>query len=320
MERGCLGIDIGGTSVKLGLFDHKGILLERWNLSTKIGENGTAMIHDIILSVKEKLCQFGIPISQLAGMGIGVPGQVSEDGQVILAENIGWKHVPLGKILEEELNVNVKTENDVNLAALGEVWKGSARSCKSMLFVALGTGVGCGIVEKGKILSGANGAAGEIGHMHVEDHMQKQCVCGKYGCLEQLASGTGLRWLGKRILESSLEPSLLRNEEISAKTIFEAVQKQDSLAIQIAEKFGNYLGKALANCTCLLDPEMIVIGGGVSKAGPVVLDYIKKYYSQYAYQPAGAAEFRLASLGSDAGIYGAAFLALESESGTDPII
>lgn len=311
MEKYCLGIDIGGTSVKFGLFDMDGALLEKWSIPTNIEQNGIHILPDIAASVNSKLKNRKITPEQVSGAGVGVPGQVAEDGTILFAENLGWVHVPLTRELSRMTGLSVQAENDANLAALGEIWQGSAENCHSMIFVTLGTGIGCGIVMKDKILSGANGAAGEIGHMHIEDNMTEQCNCGKYGCLEQLASATGLRRLGKMELEASEEPSLLRQSEVSAKTIFEAVKKKDALAIRVAEKFGEYLGKALANCTCVLNPEIVVIGGGVSKAGVVVLEYIQKYYRQYAYPPCVDTEFRLAALGSDAGIYGGAKLVIE---------
>lgn len=313
MKEYCLGIDIGGTSVKLGLFDMDGVLLEKWGIPTNTEQNGIYILPEVAASVNLTLKSRGIRTEQLAGAGVGVPGQVAEDGTILFAENIGWTKVPLIRELSDLTGLNIRVENDANLAALGEIWCGSARNFHSMIFVTLGTGIGCGIVVKDKIISGANGAAGEIGHMHVEDRMTEQCNCGKYGCLEQLASGTGLRFLGKYFLEASREPSLLRDTEVSARTIFDAVKKNDALAIQVAEKFGEYLGKALANCTCIINPEVVVIGGGVSKAGNVVLEYIEKYYRKYAYPPCMNTEFRLAVLGSDAGIYGGARLVLEKE-------
>lgn len=313
MERYCLGIDIGGTSVKFGLFDMNGILIEKWSIPTDVEQNGKHILSDIADSVNGKVKEREILPEQITGAGVGVPGQVTEDGVVLFAENLGWKQVPITRELSRLTGLSIRAENDANLAALGEIWRGSAKNCHSMIFVTLGTGIGCGVVMKDKILSGANGAAGEIGHMHIEDNMEEQCNCGKYGCLEQLASATGLRRLGKRELEASEEPSLLRRSEVSAKTIFDAVKKKDALAIRVAEKFGQYLGKALANCTCILNPEMVVIGGGVSKAGAVVLEYIGKYYRQYAYPPCLDTEFRLAALGSDAGIYGGAKLVIEED-------
>ena len=311
MKKYCLGIDIGGTSIKSGLFDRQGVLLEKWSIPTRIEENGKHIIGDIKNSTDRKLESLGLDPGQLSGAGVGVPGQVSRQGEVLFAENLGWYHVPLTEELTRRLGMPVRTENDANLAALGEMWKGSGSRCSNLLFVTLGTGIGCGIVADGRILTGAAGAAGEIGHIHIEDRMTEKCNCGKSGCLEQLASGTGLRRMGEWALASSNEPSLLREGEVSARTIFEAAAAGDSLAVRVAEQFGEYLGKALAICTCVLNPQAVLIGGGVSKAGEIVLDYIRKHYRKYAYPPCENTDFRLAALRGDAGIYGGARLMIE---------
>lgn len=308
MKKWCLGIDIGGTSVKFGLFDMEGMLLRKWSIPTRTQECGKNILEDIASSLEKNLRIWGFEREQIAGAWVGVPGLVIEDGTVLHAENLGWDRIAVAEDLKRLTGIPIKVENDANLAALGEIWKGSGKNCHSMLFVTLGTGIGCGIVIDDKILSGVSGAAGEIGHMHVEDHMEKQCNCGKYGCLEQFASATGICWLGNQIMKNSSEDSILRGQEMSARIVFDAVRKQDLLAVRIAEKFGYYLGKALAASACIINPERIVIGGGVSRAGNIILDYVEKYYHKYAYPPCENVEFRLASLGSEAGIYGGARL------------
>lgn len=314
MKNWCLGIDIGGTSVKFGLFDMEGILLKKWSIPTRIQEKGKNILKDIAVSLEKNFTIWGLGREQIVGAGIGVPGLVIEDGTVLHAENLGWDRKAVAREMKNLTGIQVKVENDANLAALGEIWKGSGKNCHSMLFVTLGTGIGCGIVINDKILSGVSGAAGEIGHMHVEDYMTKQCNCGKYGCLEQFASATGICWMGQRALEESAEDSILRGQEMSARIVFDAVRKQDSLAVQIVEKFGYYLGKALAASACIINPERIVIGGGVSMAGNIILDYVEKYYHKYAYPPCENIEFRLASLGSEAGIYGGARLIYQEKN------
>lgn len=311
MKRYCMGIDIGGTSVKFGLFDRKGKLLNKWSIPTRTEDRGSHILEDVAASVNEKLQMQQILPEELVGAGVGVPGQMGHDGIVLFAENLGWEVVPAADFLAERTGLSIRVENDANMAALGELWKGSAASYHSMIFVTVGTGIGGGIIVENRILSGALGAAGEIGHIHVEDHMDTPCNCGNYGCLEQFASATGMKKMAVEILKESDAPSLLREGEVSARTIFEAVKKQDPLAIQVAEKFGGYLGKALAVCSCVVNPEVIVIGGGVSKAGEIVLEYIRKPYEKYAYLPCKKTEFRLAALGSEAGIYGGARLILD---------
>ncbi len=310
MERHCVGIDIGGTSVKFGLFDSEGRLLEKWSIPTRTEKKGTYILPDVADSLNKKLREQNIGKEQVIGVGVGVAGQVSEEGVVLFAENLGWEQVPLTKELSRLTGLSFRAENDANIAALGELWKGSAASYHSMVFVTLGTGVGGAVIVNNKILTGAAGAAGEIGHIHVEDNAGEACNCGNRGCLEQFASGSGLAKLGQKALEASDVPSLLRDREVCAKSIFEAVKKKDTIAMAVAEQFGDYMGKALAACTCVINPEVIVIGGGVSKAGEIILEYVKKYYRKYAYLPCENTEIRLAALGNDAGIYGGARLAL----------
>ncbi len=308
MAKGSIGIDIGGTSVKFGLFDRDGRLQEKWQIPTDTSENGSHILPRIAASVNEKMRDLKIRPDELCGAGVGIPGQMSADGLVLLAENIGWVNVPAAQELSDLTGLTIRAENDANLAALGEMWKGSASGCSSMMFITLGTGIGCGIVIDGKILRGADGLAGEIGHMHVEDALKEQCRCGNYGCLEQLASATGIVRLASRELQSSQEPSCLRDTALSAEAVFSAARRKDALACRVAETFGLYLGKALACCACIVNPEVMVIGGGVSKAGEIVLDYIQKYFREYALPACENTPFRLAALGADAGIYGGAGL------------
>lgn len=290
------GIDIGGTSVKCGLFDPGEKLLEKWIIPTRLEENGAYIVPDLVESLEEKMRAHDLNASCIKGLGVGVPGQVDEDGNVLLAENLGWEQVSLGRMLEEQTGFSVKAGNDANLAALGEYRDGSGAGSRSMMLVTLGTGVGCGIVVDGKILAGAHGAAGEIGHMHVEDRMQEKCSCGKSGCLEQLASARGLVQIAQQ-----MEKGRYR----SAREIFEAASKGESPAVRSVETFGAYLGKALAMCACVLDPEVIVLGGGVSGAGGLLVETVQKHYRRHTFLPCENTRFCLAELGNDAGIYGA---------------
>lgn len=183
-----------------------------------------------------------------------------------------------------------------------------------MILVTLGTGVGGGIIINGKILTGATGAAGEIGHIHVQDGEEDACGCGNHGCLEQYSSATGITRLANKLLKSSKKDSVLRNGEVSAKAVFDAVKERDELAIQVAEQFGEYLGNALSSIAAVVNPEAFVIGGGVSKAGEILLDYIRPYYQKNVFHGSRDAKFKLATLGNDAGIYGAAKLILDMEN------
>ena len=206
--------------------------------------------------------------------------------------------------------MTVTAGNDANVAALGEMWKGGGAGYHNVVMVTLGTGVGGGIIINGKIVTGSNGAGGEIGHIHVTDSVDKPCNCGNTGCLEQVASATGVVYLANKKLASCDTPSVLRDGEVSAKSVFDAVKAGDAVAQEIAEEFGRYLGLACANIAGVVDPQVFVIGGGVSKAGKILFDYIEKYYKKYAFPSCKDAKFALATLGNDAGIYGAAKLML----------
>ena len=302
------GVDIGGTTVKIGLFDVEGNVLDKWEIPTRTENDGEEILPDVADSIREKMKQ--MDKDAIAGVGVGAPGPIDAGGVVHRAVNLGWKTFNVKETLEALINLPVRAGNDANVAALGEMWKGGGAGSDSVVMVTLGTGVGGGIINNGKIVTGVHGAGGEIGHIHVTDDVERNCNCGNRGCLEQVASATGITYLAKRRLQKDDMPSVLRNGQVSAKTVFDAVKAGDALAMEVAEEFGKYLGTALANVACVADPEIFVIGGGVSKAGQVVIDYIKKYYMATAFMTCKQARFALAELGNDAGIYGAAKMVL----------
>ena len=310
--RYCFGVDVGGTTVKLGFFDEEGNLLEKWEIPTRTQENGKHILPDVAASILGKMKEREVSREDIAGVGIGAPGPIDAKGTVYVAVNLGWGTFSLNNELQSLLNLPVEAGNDANVAALGEMWKGGGQGYSNAVAVTLGTGVGGGIIVDGKILSGATGAGGEIGHIHVMDGEQERCNCGNCGCLEQYASATGVVRLAKRRLAMDDKPSVLREcESVSAKAVFDAVKAGDELAMEVAERFGEILGKALAGIAAVVNPEIFVIGGGVSKAGPVLLDYIQKYYTPNAFSGSRGALFSLATLGNDAGIYGAAKMVLD---------
>lgn len=310
MDKVCFGIDVGGTTVKMGLFTLDGQVLDKWEIVTRTENNGENILPDIAKSIEAKLQEKSIDKKDVIGAGIGVPGPVRADGTILKAANLGWGVFNIATTLEELTGLKIKANNDANVAALGEMWQGGGRGYQNVVLITLGTGVGGGIIVNGEIVTGTNGAGGEVGHIHVEDNETESCGCGKKGCLEQMASATGVVRLANKALKETDAPSVLREGEISAKTIFDAVKNNDVLAIEIAEKFGRYLGTALSNIAVITDPEVFVIGGGVSKAGNVLIDYIKKYYDAHAFSACKDAKFALAQLGNDAGIFGAAKLVL----------
>ena len=310
MKEYCFGIDVGGTTVKCGLFSVKGDILDKWEIPTRTENNGVNILPDVAAAIDAKIQEKGIARDTIAGVGVGIPGPVNEDGAVICAVNLHWGYVELEKELEKLTGLTVKAGNDANVAALGEMWKGGGAGYHNVVMVTLGTGVGGGIIVNGKIVTGTHGAGGEIGHIHVEDDETLSCNCGNQGCLEQYASATGVVRLANRMLEATDKASVLRNEEVTAKAVFDAVKAGDELAMEVAEKFGKYLGTALAVIAGVVDPEVFVIGGGVSKDGKILLDYVEKYYKKYVFQGSRDCAFALAELGNDAGICGAAKLVL----------
>ncbi|MBR3683536.1 MAG: ROK family glucokinase [Lachnospiraceae bacterium] len=311
MYKFCFGVDLGGTTVKMGLLTVDGDILDKWEIPTRKEEKGSMILPDIADAILKKIEERGMDKEDIAGIGIGVPGPVDSEGVIYKAANLGWDVFNVAKTLEGLAGLPVKAGNDANVAALGEMWKGGGAGHKNLVAVTLGTGVGGGIIINGEILTGATGAGGEIGHIHMNDEEVDACGCGNKGCLEQYASATGVVKLAKKHLASSDKASALREGEVSAKTVFDAVKAGDSLAKEIAEEFGMYLGKGLAAIAGVVNPEIFVIGGGVSKAGPVLLDYIKKYYVEYVFHGSKNAEFALATLGNDAGMYGAAKLIIQ---------
>ena len=310
MSKYVFGVDVGGTTVKLGFFDVEGNLLDKWEIPTRTENGGEKILPDVADSIKAKMAEKNVAKEEVAGVGIGAPGPIDSQGVVYKAANLGWGVFSIKDVLGELLDMPVMAGNDANVAALGEMWKGGGQGHDDLVAVTLGTGVGGGIIVEGKILTGSVGAGGEIGHIHVEDNETEVCGCGNCGCLEQYTSATGIVRLAKRRLAKDDTPSAIRIENLTAKDVFDAVKAGDELAIEVAKQFGEYLGKGLASIACVLNPEIFVIGGGVSKAGEVLFDYIVPVFKKYVFRGCLNAEFALATLGNDAGIYGAARLVL----------
>lgn len=303
-----IGIDLGGTTVKLGLFQGEK-LEEKWEIPTRKEQNGAFILGDIKDSVESKLREKKIGREEILGAGIGIPGPVDGNGVVHTCVNLGWGTFSVEEELGGLLSMPVKAANDANVAALGELWQGGGRGYSDLVMITLGTGVGGGIILDGKIRAGRHGAAGEIGHMPVVYDETEYCNCGKKGCLEQVASATGIVRTARRLLLASDEPSSLRGiENFTAKDIFDEAKKGDGTAKKAVERLAEYLGIATAHIAGVIDPEIFVIGGGVSKAGEVLIRMVEKYYREKVFEGSRDAVFALASLGNDAGIYGAARL------------
>lgn len=307
VEQYIYGVDLGGTTVKMGLFDKEGTILEKWEIVTRKENAGEMILPDIAASILSKNEEKKITSENIIGIGIGVPGPITADGRVLKCANLGWGVFSVADKLSELTGVaKVKVGNDANVAALGEQWKGGGRGFDSIVMVTLGTGVGGGVILDGKILTGSNGAAGEIGHLTVNTEETRTCGCGKKGCLEQYSSASGLMRIAREKLEESdRESSLRQYETVTGLEIFKEYRNGDAIATETVETFAYYLGIGLSHVAAVVDPEAFVIGGGVSKNGPLVAEIIKKEYEKNVMFALKNKEFRLAELGNDAGMYGA---------------
>lgn len=313
MKKYCFGIDVGGTTVKMGLFTTEGELLDKWEIPTRKEDGGAYILNDVAASVEAKLAEKNIAKEYVAGAGIGVPGPTLDTGYVSICVNLGWKDKNPANELSELLSIPVKAGNDANVAALGEMWKGGGEGYLDVVLLTLGTGVGGGIIINGEIAPSHRGVGGELGHITVNPDEEATCNCGNHGCLEQYASATGVVRIAKKLLAASKEESSLRTlETVTAKDVFDAAKAGDHLAVEAVEVLGKYLGLVVANVALTVDPDVFVIGGGVSKAGQVLIDVITKYYHKFAKIIGdNKAKVVLAKLGNDAGIYGAARMVLK---------
>lgn len=308
------GVDLGGTTVKIAFFDELGTMLSKWEIPTNTADEGCHILPDIAVSIHGYLRDNRIDRSSIIGVGIGVPGAVLPSGVVNKCINLGWGKFDITSEFSRLVGFPVKAGNDANVAALGEFWKGGGRNAHSMVMVTLGTGVGGGIVIDGKLLAGEHGAGAEIGHMVINREETVRCNCGKYGCVEQYCSATGIVRVAHKIMaDSPLDSPLRRIEPLTCKDIFDCGKDNDPLALEILDAVYRYMGEFLANVCIVADPEIVVIGGGVSKAGQILLDGIRPYFDRYIFHASNSIEFTLATLGNDAGAYGAFKLVLDQQ-------
>ncbi|MDA1675442.1 ROK family glucokinase [Bacillus cereus group sp. TH152-1LC] len=314
MKKWYVGVDIGGTTIKLAFIDTMGNIMNKWEIPTNIHDNGLHIVPDIWNSILNKLSELHEKKELLLGIGVGAPGFINMDtGFIYQAINIGWYNYPLREELEKISGIPVKVDNDANLAGAGELWTGSAKGMNDVLFVTLGTGVGGGIIIDGKIVHGKLGMGGEVGHITADYDEKFKCNCGKKGCLETLVSATGIVRLTMEKLEkypkSVLHDTISGNQSLTTKIIFDAYKIQDALAVDVVYDVSKYLGIAIANLANILNPECIVIGGGVSKAGDLLLTPVKTVFQKHALPRIKEnTDIRIASLGNDAGVIGCAWL------------
>ncbi len=311
MDKYCFGVDLGGTTVKIGLFSIEGQLQDKWEIPTRTENHGAEILSDIAASIQSRMDTGHLSKEQVTGIGIGVPGPVLNENIVQGCVNLGWGNVRVADELSALTGLKVKAANDANVAALGEQWQGGGKGFQNLVMFTLGTGVGGGIIQNGRIISGANGAAGEIGHMVIvdSDEVVGTCGCGHRGCLEQVASATGIVNLTEKKLAECSQDSVLREiSPLTAKDVLDAAKAGDALAEQAAENMMKQLGRAAAYIACVVNPDIFVIGGGVSKAGEYLIEGISRYYKDYAFHASADTKFALASLGNDAGMIGAAVM------------
>ena len=311
MMKYCFGVDVGGTTVKLGLFTVEGELLDKWEIKTYTENEGERILPDVAEAIKGKIAEKLLKAEEICGIGVGVPAPVDKNGAIERAANVGWMAKEIKKELEELTGFPCVIGNDANVAALGEMWKGAGEGEKDLIMVTLGTGVGGGIIIDGHAVVGAHGAGGEIGHITVRDDETEACGCGRKGCLEQYASATGLVRLAKRYFEKNTKNSILTGKEITATEVFDAAKAGDAIAIGLVDEVCEILGSTLSNIACVVNPEIIVIGGGVSKAGDILLDNIKKHFVETSFMACRETKFALAGLGNDAGMYGCVEMLLD---------
>ena len=309
MKEYAFGIDLGGTTAKVGLFTTAGALLEKWEVPTDSSEKGIRILPNLAAAILGKMEEKGLTPDQVEGVGIGVPGPVQKSSVVpIVCANLGgWGQQDVAANLSGLLNgMKVLVGNDANVAALGEIWMGAAKGCRSAVMVTLGTGVGGGVVVDGTVVEGAHGAGGEIGHITVNRHETATCGCGKRGCLEQYSSATGVVRCMKLLLEENPNtPCILRGTDFAAKDVFDAARAGDALAAKEVDQMTDLLGLALASIAATTDPEVFLVGGGVSRAGDVLFQPLAAHYKEYAFKSCREIPIKQASLGNDAGIYGA---------------
>ena len=307
-----LGIDIGGTTVKIGLVSCAGVIIDKFEIKTNIENNGASILSDIRDAIYDFLNEKGIAHEAVHGIGFGVPGPVVNN-VIYKCTNLGWGIVDIvsefGKLLD--WNPVIAATNDANAAALGELHHCNDGNIHSSVMFTLGTGVGGGVILNHQVLNGVHGGAGELGHIQIDSTHNYRCNCGSYGCLETVASATGVVRLATEYLAN--EPSCLKAENLTAKDVFDAAKAGDALALKVVKEVGYYIGKAAAFVSAVVDPDVFIIGGGVSRAGKILLDVIESNYRHHAFHISKNTPIVLASLGNDGGMIGAALLTQQSK-------
>ncbi|HEO7927145.1 TPA: ROK family glucokinase [Streptococcus agalactiae] len=322
MSKKLLGIDLGGTTIKFGILTLEGEVQEKWAIETNTLENGRHIVSDIVESLKHRLSLYGLTKDDFLGIGMGSPGAVDRTSKTVTgAFNLNWADTQeVGSVIEKEVGIPFFIDNDANVAALGERWVGAGANNPDVVFVTLGTGVGGGVIADGNLIHGVAGAGGEIGHMIVDPENGFTCTCGNKGCLETVASATGVVRVARQLAEqyegsSAIKAAIDNGDTVTSKDIFIAAEDGDKFANSVVERVSRYLGLAAANISNILNPDSVVIGGGVSAAGEFLRSRVEKYFVTFAFpQVKKSTKIKIAELGNDAGIIGAASLANQQSS------
>ncbi|WP_025197245.1 ROK family glucokinase [Streptococcus agalactiae] len=322
MSKKLLGIDLGGTTIKFGILTLEGEVQEKWAIETNTLENGRHIVSDIVESLKHRLSLYGLTKDDFLGIGMGSPGAVDRTSKTVTgAFNLNWADTQeVGSVIEKEVGIPFFIDNDANVAALGERWVGAGANNPDVVFVTLGTGVGGGVIADGNLIHGVAGAGGEIGHMIVDPENGFTCTCGNKGCLETVASATGVVRVARQLAEqyegsSAIKAAIDNGDTVTSKDIFIAAEDGDKFANSVVERVSRYLGLGAANISNILNPDSVVIGGGVSAAGEFLRSRVEKYFVTFAFpQVKKSTKIKIAELGNDAGIIGAASLANQQAS------
>ncbi|HGI3868399.1 TPA: ROK family glucokinase [Streptococcus agalactiae] len=322
MSKKLLGIDLGGTTIKFGILTLEGEVQEKWAIETNTLENGRHIVSDIVESLKHRLSLYGLTKDDFLGIGMGSPGAVDRTSKTVTgAFNLNWADTQeVGSVIEKEVGIPFFIDNDANVAALGERWVGAGANNPDVVFVTLGTGVGGGVIADGNLIHGVAGAGGEIGHMIVDPENGFTCTCGNKGCLETVASATGVVRVARQLAEqyegsSAIKAAIDNGDTVTSEDIFIAAEDGDKFANSVVERVSRYLGLAAANISNILNPDSVVIGGGVSAAGEFLRSRVEKYFVTFAFpQVKKSTKIKIAELGNDAGIIGAASLANQQAS------
>lgn len=316
------GIDIGGTTTKIAVITSDGNILQKCILPTPKTDHGSFLALTVQQAIETLLRAHRIAKKDVAGIGVGAPGPVDQGSGVFYElTNLDWPdNFPVKRILEEAVELPVVINNDANCAALGEMWRGAGAGSQDLVCLTLGTGIGGGVIINGNIVQGISGAAGEIGHFPSVITNGTRCNCGKTGCLETVASGTGIARLAvervkrKHECTKKLKTLLKQKGFITAKDVFELARAGDRTALEVVSEAASFLGMALAQIACIVNPEKMILGGGVAKAGSLLLNPVKSAFAQHAFPvTASKTDILLAQLGNDAGVIGAAWMVKHQE-------